>query len=156
MEAGNIPKDAARRWVLARMLDLAPATLGLPALKHASEHVLSPLPTEQSGINYEEYSSFLFKLWKQGYDDADATLGALRSRIRALHDKVLYIRKPERTRMLQLLCAYQLRFAHIAREQGHYAALFNILRQPLRWPTKRIFQPLKLLLILDEENSSMI
>jgi transcriptional regulator with XRE-family HTH domain len=49
LEEGIIPKNRKRRWVLARMLDIAPAALGLEALQETRGKIpLFPLKRNQS------------------------------------------------------------------------------------------------------------
>ena len=117
MEEGQLPQSPKRRWVLARMFDIAPAVLGLQAIK--APNGKAPVPPRRSRhVDVEEFQTTLHRYWQQGYSTtAEGALSDLGTRINALHDTVLY--SSEKQAMKRLLCGYHLQRAQVAKELSY-------------------------------------
>lgn len=123
MEEGYLPQSPKRRLILAAMLGLAPVVLGLPeTIVNAVVEPLSlvPRPAKAKTLDLKEHRAALLSYWKQGYNRSDplATMKSISQRIQVLHNNVLYSSSLEQSEMKKLLCAFHIRYGHIAREQG--------------------------------------
>ncbi len=115
----DVPKNARRRLILAGLLGLAPATLGLQPLTSTLEDMITP-SLKNGPIDVEEYRSALTSLrgtrWSSGYEQVWMTVTDIVGRIQTLHNKVLYVGGSQQTAMLQLLSGFHLLLAGIASE----------------------------------------
>ncbi len=115
----DVPKNARRRLILAGLLGLAPAALGLQPFARALEDIITP-SLKNGPIDIEEYRSALTSLqnlyFSSGYEQVWITVAGIADRIQTLHNKVLYVGGSQQTAMLQLLSGYHLILADIASE----------------------------------------
>ncbi len=116
----DVPKNARRRLILAGLLGLAPAALGLQPFTGMLEDMITP-SLKNGPIDIEEYRSALTSLqgslWSNEYEQIGMTVATIVDRIQALHNKVLYVgTNYKQTAMLQLLSGYHLLLADIASE----------------------------------------
>jgi len=119
------PKDPARRWILAQLLNVPPALMALVSLSQpeaqesTSKKVIIPPPSKN--IDVEEYKATLQSYWFDRYTmPVEEVVEDTKARLDHLHDIVLYSRhkKP----IVSLLCGYQLLLADIAQEQQVWTA----------------------------------
>jgi hypothetical protein len=128
----DVPRNPLRRVILAGLLGLAPAALGLHTPEQTLETLITP-HVKKGPINVVEYRSTLqtyqSSIVGSGYGDStwkiiDDCIG----RIYALHDKVLYVGKEQRSSLFELLCGFHLTVAEVAQEHRYYndaTAYFN-------------------------------
>ncbi|MBV9228768.1 MAG: hypothetical protein JOZ18_05590 [Chloroflexi bacterium] len=118
MEKHGFPKDPMRRAIVATLLGIPLAAVGLEQTPLSLETLV--LPTVKNGpIDLVEYHSAL-----QSYDrslvgdgcDWRVALSDILGRIQALHNKVLYA-GAQKLEMVQLLCGFHVTVADIASEQ---------------------------------------
>lgn len=121
MEEGYLPQSPKRRLLLAAMLGMAPAALGISevvaqAVKAPSTSVTHSLKVK--ALNLKEYRGSLFTFWSQGFSDPLPALKNISQRIQTLHNNVLYGSLSEKESMKQLLCGFHMIYGSIARAQG--------------------------------------
>ncbi len=136
MEEGYLPQSPKRRLLLAAMFGLAPVALGLPEI--VVNTFVEPLSlvsrtSKTKALNLREYHASLLSYWKQGYNHADplATMKNLSQRIQVLHNNVLYRSSSEQEEIKKLLCAFHIRYGHIAREQGFEKSAVDHFRKTI-------------------------
>ncbi|HEU5378004.1 MAG TPA: tetratricopeptide repeat protein [Ktedonobacteraceae bacterium] len=121
MEEGYLPQSPKRRLILAAMLGLAPAVLGVPEII-GKVTVAPSAPVSSSpkvkALNVKEYRAALLSYWRQGYSDPHTTMRSISQRIQILHNNVLYCSSSEQEEMKRLLCGFHIRYGDIARKQG--------------------------------------
>lgn len=129
MEEGYLPKDPRRRWILARMLGIAPVVLGLSTPESAKYISYSPSKRAKP-VDMSEYRAALLSYWKHG--SSGSVQGALKDitrRIYALHDTIPYVSPNQKDPLKRLLCGYQMRGAEFVRELGYDAKALDHLNK---------------------------
>lgn len=112
-EAGKLPQSKTRRWILATIYGIAPLALGLEVPR--STRISSYSSYKPRSVDVVEFRETLYSYWTHGYSGTpEQALVDVASRIRALHDNVLY--SSQSTEMKRLLIGYHLRRSEIARE----------------------------------------
>jgi len=117
IEEGQLPMDAKRRAVLARMFGLSIATTGVQLIQ-PSRRLVQTTQINRKAIDVEEYRLYLQDLWRNGAQDAEATLIDLGTRINTIHSQVLYSRT-QQSQLRELLVEFHIRTASIAKESGY-------------------------------------
>jgi len=134
MEAENdVPTDIERRRVLASLLDIPPFLFGLAALEDAAKRPAGPEPgppakrpappaKQSTGVDLEEYSTFLTFGWAQFYNNtAHSLVSGIHTRIRTLETVAREVGGTQAEQAKNLLCPYHYLLIDIARDQCHYA-----------------------------------
>jgi tetratricopeptide (TPR) repeat protein len=118
MEKENkLPKDLKRRWVIATLLHIPPAYLGLTALDPLLPHLgtLKISPTASPGpIDVISYETRLGEIWSSPYE----TLDEVFLRINFLQDNLLYGTDQQKKTAAPLLSQYLLLFGNMHRARG--------------------------------------
>ena len=132
MEEGKIPEKEQRRWVLARILNIPPAALGLKVLTEDKGKIPS-FPVKRSrSVDVSEYQATLNSYRMQGYQGSpELALKDLGQRIYTLQDNAYYVRNPQRDQMKRLLCRYLLRRSAIAQELSYHNSALDDVRKAL-------------------------
>ncbi|GCE47920.1 hypothetical protein EI42_05008 [Thermosporothrix hazakensis] len=126
IEKGEIPQDMKRRAVLARLLDIPPAALGLSGLQ--DEMLISPTKK----VNLNGIEKLLMVYWEQGAKDPHKALKDLSGKIELLHRNVLYMTSPQKEYAKKLLCSCHMRVAYICGELGYHNKALDHLSKVVR------------------------
>jgi hypothetical protein len=125
MEKDNkIPQDKKRRWIIATLLHLPPAYLGLTALPSffpLQEETIT-VPVKSVPLDLEDYEKKLKKLWGP-YSSREAAADSILSRIYTLERALMYGGAQQKEQVARLLCQYLIAFGNILRAQGCSSSL---------------------------------
>ncbi|QBD80584.1 hypothetical protein EPA93_33280 [Ktedonosporobacter rubrisoli] len=132
---GFFPKDPERRIVLAKLLNIPPALLGIVGMEslveQRGENTVIPGPVSRH-IDVEEYYTALQTYWTEGYPHGlEPAVDDAMARIDRLHDTVLYVRTKQKQEIIRLLCGYQIWLAEMAKSERCYQAAKNYLANAL-------------------------
>jgi hypothetical protein len=118
MEKENkLPADLKRRWVIARLLDIPAAYLGLSASEipsFYSDKIKLPIPTTKA-VNLQRYEERLLELWVSPYGHLEEML----MRIDALQAALVYGSDQQKEPVTYLLCQYLLLAGNLQRAEGY-------------------------------------
>jgi tetratricopeptide (TPR) repeat protein len=127
MEQQNkVPVDQKRRWILATLLSIPPAYLGLSALQpiiQLQDKIQIIPATKYPHVDIEEYGTRLKVLWRSNQANAKdpEIIPEVVARIYTLQDVLLYGKKEQRDQIAVLLCKYLLLCGNIHRYQGYFS-----------------------------------
>lgn len=119
----EFPKDQARRWAIAKIVQLSlffsvDAEFETP-LTHKTSNTIKK--KRSILVDTQEYETKLRWYWDKGEDTLEEALADITDRIYNLHDNVLYVGGETKSKMLRLLCGYNLIAAQTAEEKREYA-----------------------------------
>ena len=118
-QTNDLPSSEKRRYVLAKLLNIPVALLGLNALPFVPS--ASPNKKAAKHLDLVEYHSALDSYWNKHYtSSAQDTVDDVTERIYALHDVFPYTYTPEKSHMIDLLCGFNIIAGNIERDQRHY------------------------------------
>jgi hypothetical protein len=137
LQDNSFPHENSRRWVIAKLLQIPPALMGVKSLddllgptKHKTKtSIIQTYQTIPQEFDIKEYRHSLKNYWLTNYTStAISVLGEIEQRIGFLEQESIYgewIGKgrrigKENKQVVQLLCEYHMIFSHIARDQEHY------------------------------------
>ncbi len=134
-EYNHVPKSPIRRRVLARLLELSPAALGL----HMIEDVLGvpdALPVmavlQEKRAEVSEYRSALSDYWQRSNEKtASDVLENIMQYIGGLHSTIPYVKAKQQEQMQQLLCEFHMLVADIAYDQQYNEAAVRYLNKAI-------------------------
>ncbi len=118
-QTNNLPSSEKRRYVLAKLLDIPVALLGLNALPFVPSASSSKKAAKQ--LDLVEYRSALDSYWNKHYtSSAQDSIEDVTQRIYALHDVFPYTYTPEKKQMVELLCGFNIVAGNIERDRQHH------------------------------------
>lgn len=130
MEEGKIPNNQTRRWVLARIFNIAPVAFGLTVPKGMTVRIPSASFRKAKPVDIPEYHNVLLSYWKVGYSGtAENALKDLGARINLLHENVLYVNSAQKEMMKRLLCGFHMRRADVAHELSYHTSALEHLNK---------------------------
>ncbi|MBV9691697.1 MAG: hypothetical protein JO202_18525, partial [Ktedonobacteraceae bacterium] len=109
VKASSFPDDGERRWVIANLLNIPPALLGVTHLDELLTHPQMPdTPVEKStAIDLAEYRARLPIYWKQqNTHTAAPALKHVLLRLKRLHSNYFEVAPESRTKLVRLLFDY--------------------------------------------------
>jgi len=113
----KLPKKPKRRQVLALLLDLPLAALGVDAALHMTAMTTAPATT----INVAQATELLRQYKQQNHaTTVGSSLSNILTTIHQIHDEIPYTSPPERSQFLYLLADYQQFVASIFRDSTDY------------------------------------
>ncbi|GCE15751.1 hypothetical protein [Tengunoibacter tsumagoiensis] len=133
-QQNNVPIDPKRRWLLATILNIPPAYLGLSALRPEtfSDPEMRMTSLTQEKIDSSAYSDRLLQLWKHwSAYPAREILEELLMKISLLQEQVLYGNQQQRNQFSFLLCHYLVLYGNIRRDQGYSESAISFLQKAL-------------------------
>ncbi|MBV8695433.1 MAG: hypothetical protein JO125_01095 [Chloroflexi bacterium] len=137
----SFPTQAGRRWIIARLLHIPPVLLGLQSLddlltyQGQAQTLLTRAPSvsQRRNIDLTEFQVALgayLNSWRA------CTVGDIvdevMERIYHLHDRVLYVDKAQRLRMMEVLYGYHLLLATIARDYRYFSTAIVHINKALK------------------------
>ncbi|QBD81682.1 hypothetical protein EPA93_39220 [Ktedonosporobacter rubrisoli] len=146
-QQNNVPIDQTRRWVLATLLSIPPAYLGLPALKpiiQLQDTVQIVVSTKAPEVDNTEYGSRLRELWRSNHANARKpdVIPEIVARIYALQEALLYGKEQQRKLVARLLCNYLILCGNVHRYQGYLSTAITYLNHALTLAREKGFYEL--------------
>ncbi|QBD81103.1 hypothetical protein EPA93_36080 [Ktedonosporobacter rubrisoli] len=137
MEQRNeVPRDPKRRWILATLLGIPPALLGLQALAPLLEidNIFALNALKEDKIDVLEYRAYLSAYWQHDYvGSKQHFLHETQMRIQHLTEHILYYKTEPQEEIARLLCEYHMAFAWcIAHDYGLFTMALRHLDQAIR------------------------
>jgi tetratricopeptide (TPR) repeat protein len=136
MEKRNIGLDSiARRRVLALLLDIPPAVLGIITLelqhqKAVSTRTLAIASTEKGDFDLAFYKDRLKTIWNRNHiNTAQDRLAQIAADMVSITTAFPYISGDDEKEVRAVLCRYHQLHAHILRDQGRYDAAIVVLEK---------------------------
>jgi len=123
-QMNELPKSEKRRYVLAQLLDIPLALVGLGYLEQS---LLTEKETPKA-LNLVEYRATLNEYWNKHYTGtAQETIADVKKRINKLHSVFPYTYTSEKSTMIELLCGFNIIVGDIERDQQHYSSAMKHL-----------------------------
>ncbi|QBD75802.1 hypothetical protein EPA93_07190 [Ktedonosporobacter rubrisoli] len=131
----SFPTDSKRRWILATLLQIPPALLGVTSLEQlllSSQEVEKPLfPLQQrlatpqtispTSLNIKEAHQALGNYWKlHRISTAFQHVGEIKTSISQLEKALLYGDRKEKQQNLSLLCGFHMLLSNMASDKEEY------------------------------------
>jgi tetratricopeptide (TPR) repeat protein len=139
MEKDNkVPIDKKRRWLIATLLNIPPAYLGLKigkSLFPPYDAIKLLIPAEISPIDVDEYECFLRSIWAVPYQNTDAVL----MRIYQLQHASLFSTSSQKGQIERLLCEYLIGGANMQRAQGFLNSAIRYLDDAIALSEEKTF-----------------
>jgi hypothetical protein len=139
MEKDNkVPVDKKRRWLIATLLDIPPAYLGLTVTKSLLppyDDINLPIPIRADFVGFDEYSSVLKEMWASPYQCADGIL----TRIYQLQHVSLFNKPSQKDQFGRLLCEYLIAGANMQRAQGYLNSAIGYLGDAIALSKEKAF-----------------
>jgi tetratricopeptide (TPR) repeat protein len=148
MEKQNhVSVDRARRWVLATLLTIPPAYLGLSALQpiiHQQEQLQIVVATKIPQVDIEEYKTRIKSLWRSNYANTKDphVLPEVVARTYMLQDVLLYGKEEQKQHIAPLLCNYLIVCANLYRYQGYFTNALRYFNRALTLSKERNYYEL--------------
>lgn len=133
LKDNSFPDEQSRRWVIAKLLQIPPALMGVETLDDLLVPIKQPAKSKTpliqtshtipQAFDIKEYQHSLKNYWLINYTNiARLILKEIDQRIAVLEQKTLYgeWKCKERVSIIGLLCGYHMVFASIARDQECY------------------------------------
>ena len=143
MEKDNkVPTDDKRRWIIATLLNIPPAYLGLTVTKSLLppyDDIKLPIPTKTSSIDFDEYYRALKGLWALPYQSLDDVL----IRIYQLEHASVVGPSAQKDQSGRLLCEYLMAGANMLRAQGYLDSAIGYLNDALAILKEKIYLDLE-------------
>ena len=127
LQDNSFPDEKSRRWVIAKLLQIPPALMGVEALDDLLQGLQQPTicaPTPQLNLSqpfdYEEYKIALTSFWKQHRLYTGSTsVTDIGMRISVLEHELLYEESDskQKKKIAALLCGYHMLSSNIAMDQ---------------------------------------
>ncbi len=122
-----LPYDEKRRWILATLLNIPPAYLGLKSIESSSStsteiKLLLPMHAA-TPVDISAYENKLREVWRAPYTILDEVL----ARIYVLQDALLHGQKEQRADVAHLLCEYHIAASNMQRAQGYFSSAISYL-----------------------------
>ena len=131
MEKENkLPTDIKRRLVIAAMLNLPIAYLGvhIPPLMEDTNQLPS-LTTSNSAIDIAEYTDYLASLWLYRYGRKTEEIAG---RIGALQESVLYGPRNDKKKVVELLCDYLIFWSNMEGNNNNIPLAYTVASKAIR------------------------
>jgi tetratricopeptide (TPR) repeat protein len=145
MEQHNkVPENPTRRWVLATLLNIPPALLGLPFLANPDPQELQIITSVKlEPVDTVEYWATLGHFWKNYYTRRPSdVIEQVASRIYNLQEVLLYGEKQRSKEIATLLCNYHILLANICRDQRSYNTAIVYLNKAVKLARERALHEL--------------
>lgn len=137
LQDNSFPNARPRRWVIAKLLQIPPALMGVKSLDELLITTKQPLktsiiqayPTIPCEFDIQEYHLALKNYWLIDHTNtATEALGEFEQRIFLIEQECLYgeldrkskCNRKEFLQLIQLLCDYHILFSNVARDQEYY------------------------------------
>ena len=139
MEKDNkVPLDKKRRWLIATLLNIPPAYLGLTVTKTPLppyDEIKLVIPRKIMRIDFCEYDNVLKGIWACPYQELDDTL----IRIYQLEHATLFGHLKQKNQSGRLLCEYLMAGANIQRTQGYLDSAIGYLNDTIAISKEKAF-----------------
>lgn len=135
----DVPTDPARRLVIACILDIPVAYLGLDIAEatFTSNIIKLPIPTKRA-VNIAAYDQHLKDLWASPYGNMRESLLLLY----ALQEALLYGKTAQRDQVSCLLCQYLILTAKIQWSEGHIVSAITYLDKAIQFAGEKHYNEL--------------
>ncbi len=146
LDDNSFPDQKPRRWVIAKLLQIPPALMGVESLdelliftKHKPKSSVTQIyRTIPPAFDMQEYHHALKNYWLIDY--TNTAIGEIDQRIVLLEQEILYGEKKgkgkrterETLPLVHLLCEYHILFSNIARDQEYYDPAIRYLNKAHR------------------------
>lgn len=147
VQKNRVSVDEKRRWIIATLLNIPPAYLGLSALQpilHQQEQLKIVVATKMPQVDIEEYKIRLKNLWRSNYANTKdpQVLPEVVARTYMLQDALLYGKEEQRSHIASLLCNYLIICANIYRYQGYFTNALRYFNRALTLAKERNYYEL--------------